>query len=605
MASDFYSEDLTCSVCLTLFTDPVTVVCGHVFCRQCITDVLKTQQQCPQCRAEINTEATSLQTSLILKSLAEKAKEAERKKKEVTEWLCAEHEEKLKLFCVTDQQFACIICRDWEKHEGHKFKPIKEAAASLRKELEAFMENVFGDICTIQSQANKQREKITKTKEMSQQLMTQIRSQFEVMHQFLRKREDEIQNELKHKEKDGIEKMNKNLKHLEMDLCESRKLEGMVTSVLKITDPEKFLKTWTEDQSMITAKRSFRPRGGHSQVINTSISLGPYESHLEFFVWKQMLQVIQPRPERLLLKSNSPASTVSDDGRRLFWTEVTEAGQGFSFAPGPQFAFGTTTQNVLRREQYKVTEAGQGFSFAPGPQFAFGTTTQNVLRREQYKVTEAGQGFSFAPGPQFAFGTTTQNVLRGEQYKVTEAGQGFSFVPDPQFTFGTTTQNVLRREQYKVQRNLFDSESESESDYLIDSESESDYLIDNTDFTVQPETSCTISVGEFSEGQHYWEIDVGSRDYWELGIKNYFIKYEGQKYTTCRQNVNTEVGFEGIPQKIGIYLNCSSKNLSFYDADNMTHIHSMSLVHVTMPVSAYLGVRYRNPDFNPLTVCWY
>lgn len=80
MASHLYSEDLTCSICLTIFTDPVTLLCGHSFCRTCITDVLNTQQQCPQCRTAVRTE--SLPTSHILKSLAEKAKEAEKTKKE-------------------------------------------------------------------------------------------------------------------------------------------------------------------------------------------------------------------------------------------------------------------------------------------------------------------------------------------------------------------------------------------------------------------------------------------------------------------------------------------------------------------------------------------
>ncbi|GLD45619.1 nuclear factor 7, ovary-like isoform X1 [Lates japonicus] len=80
----------------------------------------------------------------------------------------------MKLFCVTDQQLACIICRDAEEHRGHKFNPLKEAATSLRKELEMGMENLCGDIDATESLASTQREEITKTKRKSQQLMTQI-----------------------------------------------------------------------------------------------------------------------------------------------------------------------------------------------------------------------------------------------------------------------------------------------------------------------------------------------------------------------------------------------------------------------------------------------
>ncbi len=236
----------------------------------------------------------------------------------VSEWLCPEHEEKLKLFCVTDQRLTCVICQDGEKHEGHKFKPIKEAAVSLRKELNTFVQHVSDDIHATESLANTQREEITKTKEKSQQLKTQIHRQFEEMHQFLRKREDEIKNELKYKEEDAVEKMNKMLNAIETALSESRELQGKVTSVLKISDSERLLKSWTEGNSMMTAKNSFRPRGRNLQVVNISLSLGPYESHLQFFMWKEMLQVIQPRAELLSLRNDNTKLNVSDDKRSLF-----------------------------------------------------------------------------------------------------------------------------------------------------------------------------------------------------------------------------------------------------------------------------------------------
>lgn len=76
MASVSYSEDLVCSICLSIFSDPVTLLCGHSFCRQCITGVLDATHRCPHCQAAISTEGKSLPTSFILRSLAEKAKGA-------------------------------------------------------------------------------------------------------------------------------------------------------------------------------------------------------------------------------------------------------------------------------------------------------------------------------------------------------------------------------------------------------------------------------------------------------------------------------------------------------------------------------------------------
>lgn len=42
--------------------------------------------------------------------------------------VCSDHQERLKLFCETDQKLVCLICRDGENHQGHTFKPVEEAA---------------------------------------------------------------------------------------------------------------------------------------------------------------------------------------------------------------------------------------------------------------------------------------------------------------------------------------------------------------------------------------------------------------------------------------------------------------------------------------------
>ncbi|XP_054904528.1 nuclear factor 7, brain-like [Poeciliopsis prolifica] len=304
-SSSSFSEDLTCSVCLGIFTDPVIVFCGHSFCRECITLSLKSLNQCPQCRVTVPTDRMDFTTNHILKSLAEKAKEkGSGKDPEVAVGFCPEHDEKLKLFCVTDQQLTCIICRDCERHEGHKFKPIKEAAASVRKEVETLVKKESSDISAIECLVESQNEEIRKSKEKSQQLRIQISSQFQEMHQFLKSREDEILNELKNKENVELQKMRKSLNVVEKALTEGREVGEQMKSVLEITDPESFLKSWQE--SKLTPKPKSNPLGLNFQVVTSSLSLGHYETHLQLFVWKEMLQMIQPQAERLLFKKLKP-----------------------------------------------------------------------------------------------------------------------------------------------------------------------------------------------------------------------------------------------------------------------------------------------------------
>uniref|UniRef100_A0A8C3K5Y2 RING-type domain-containing protein n=1 Tax=Calidris pygmaea TaxID=425635 RepID=A0A8C3K5Y2_9CHAR len=46
-------DEATCSVCLEFFKDPVSIECGHNFCRGCIVKSWKDLEMdfpCPQCR---------------------------------------------------------------------------------------------------------------------------------------------------------------------------------------------------------------------------------------------------------------------------------------------------------------------------------------------------------------------------------------------------------------------------------------------------------------------------------------------------------------------------------------------------------------------------
>ncbi|CAM5148447.1 unnamed protein product [Eretmochelys imbricata] len=48
-----FQDELTCSICLEYFTDPVTIECGQNFCRACLSQCWGKQEpnfSCPQCR---------------------------------------------------------------------------------------------------------------------------------------------------------------------------------------------------------------------------------------------------------------------------------------------------------------------------------------------------------------------------------------------------------------------------------------------------------------------------------------------------------------------------------------------------------------------------
>uniref|UniRef100_A0A8C9FLV2 RING-type domain-containing protein n=1 Tax=Pavo cristatus TaxID=9049 RepID=A0A8C9FLV2_PAVCR len=68
-------DELSCSICLSLYRNPVSLCCGHSFCKQCVQKALGVQQQakasysCPLCRVELGP-ILELQNNFHLSSVS-------------------------------------------------------------------------------------------------------------------------------------------------------------------------------------------------------------------------------------------------------------------------------------------------------------------------------------------------------------------------------------------------------------------------------------------------------------------------------------------------------------------------------------------------------
>ncbi|MGH0169294.1 UNVERIFIED_CONTAM: hypothetical protein FKN15_060000 [Acipenser sinensis] len=180
-SAELFTEDqFTCSVCLEILKNPVTVACGHNFCMGCIGSCWDREDQsgsytCPQCRAAFTPRPAVHRNNLLaeiverlkrtgLSSAAQPFAGAEdvpcdlcvgRKLKaaksclvclvsycephlaphyeivtlkkhklaepmaNLQDRLCKEHGNLLELFCQTDQACICLLCTDAETHRNH------------------------------------------------------------------------------------------------------------------------------------------------------------------------------------------------------------------------------------------------------------------------------------------------------------------------------------------------------------------------------------------------------------------------------------------------------------------------------------------------------
>lgn len=169
-------SELTCPVCLELFSDPVILECGHHFCKECIVQCWEAKadelSSCPKCRksCERKLRPNSLLCNVVesvrkagaasfeassqcsamsgwhLEGLGPDGEFEEREPgssmssmaSSIGHWprlgmdMCEEHEEKLKLYCEDDQLPICLVCGMSRDHKTHNVIPINEAFENYR-----------------------------------------------------------------------------------------------------------------------------------------------------------------------------------------------------------------------------------------------------------------------------------------------------------------------------------------------------------------------------------------------------------------------------------------------------------------------------------------
>ena len=123
-------EDCICPVCCDFYSDPIILLCGHSFCKNCIQEwwTQKGSKTCPVCKEMFSLDRPP--RNLALKNLTESLKEEASRR--TAEDLCDTHGERLKLFCINHQKPICLICRDAKDHKKHQCVPINEAAADRK-----------------------------------------------------------------------------------------------------------------------------------------------------------------------------------------------------------------------------------------------------------------------------------------------------------------------------------------------------------------------------------------------------------------------------------------------------------------------------------------
>ncbi|XP_044537648.1 probable E3 ubiquitin-protein ligase TRIML1 [Gracilinanus agilis] len=131
--------ELTCSICLDLFTQAVTLDCGHNFCREC---VLQSWQQthvpwtCLLCRA--SSRPRGLKPTQLLEDLVSFSRQLRPPGPGDmgSQATCGRHLAICKLFCEDDHSPLCASCLLSPEHEAHQVYPLEESAENCKGQLQ-------------------------------------------------------------------------------------------------------------------------------------------------------------------------------------------------------------------------------------------------------------------------------------------------------------------------------------------------------------------------------------------------------------------------------------------------------------------------------------
>ncbi|XP_062977811.1 tripartite motif-containing protein 10-like [Elgaria multicarinata webbii] len=246
-------DEVTCSICLDFFTEPVTIDCGHNFCHPCLERYWRnspTGAACPECREKVRKR--SLKPNRLLANMVEIAKEM--KPEQGGGEVCKRHQEPLNLFCKVDEAPVCDMCERSKEHRAHNVVLVQEAAQEYKDR-----------ICRCLESLRKEKVKIlacrADTEKESQALLDQMEAgrkktvvQFQQLRQFLEEQEklllvqmDEVEKEIARTRDEHLAKISEELSSLERTMQEMEEKIQLPASEL-LQDIRSTLKRFGENK---------------------------------------------------------------------------------------------------------------------------------------------------------------------------------------------------------------------------------------------------------------------------------------------------------------------------------------------------------------------
>ncbi|XP_029105755.1 tripartite motif-containing protein 16-like [Scleropages formosus] len=301
-----HQEHLSCSICLDLLKDPVTINCGHSYCMDCIKGCWDQQDHvgvysCPQCRQTFSSRPV-LGRNTMLAEVVEKLKKTElqasppehcfagpgdvacdvcpgRKNKAVKSCLvclvsycethlqlhydspafkkhkltdatrnlqqkvCSQHDKLLEVYCRTDHQCICLLCV-MDEHRGHDTVSASAGRTDEQKHLKATQSEFQEGIQQREKKVQELRQAVDSLTRSAQAAAEDTESIFTQMIRSLEKRRSEVVNLIRAQEKAALSRAEGLLERLEQEIAELKRRDAEMEQLSHTEDHIHFLQSF-------------------------------------------------------------------------------------------------------------------------------------------------------------------------------------------------------------------------------------------------------------------------------------------------------------------------------------------------------------------------
>uniref|UniRef100_A0A8C5EUV8 Tripartite motif-containing protein 16-like n=1 Tax=Gouania willdenowi TaxID=441366 RepID=A0A8C5EUV8_GOUWI len=266
---ELQTETLSCSICLDLLKEPVTVPCGHSYCRTCISNHWDAEGKnhictCPACRKEF-IGRPDLGKNIMLK---------------IQEKICSRHDEVIKMFCQTDQQCICINCF-MEEHKDHEVVLAAAERTEKQRELQESRADIHKNIQDREKDVELLKEQEKTINLSADQTVEQSKQMFTELIRLLHQRNSELEKEVRSKQQTKVSAVRALKEKLEQEISELKKRDAELQQISHTEDHIQFILSYSSMSALsVSTHSSIIHRAGFLKY-SQEITLDPNTAYRE------------------------------------------------------------------------------------------------------------------------------------------------------------------------------------------------------------------------------------------------------------------------------------------------------------------------------------